>query len=173
MRIAGPLEFGEYIVTFLSYDNREIKSIWTEERWILEKDEQWMGGPYYRRGKHMYSFRNPELVIRLSEGAIEFLGGLSTLAGRPVYHDGWTVRDAVTDAPFDFDEYWRCEAGFIVNARGALYFTDGVRENISMGNRDWVEFVDFLRVSETEYSIRVGRSRYYLLDTAKWTCIRV
>ena len=166
------LNYGEYTWTNLPDRREEVENFWTRERWILEKGEQWMGGPYYRRGKHMYSFRNPELVIGLSEKAMQYPGGLSTLAGRPVYYDGVeTVLDAVTDAAlFDADCCWRCDAGFLVAAGDVLYFTDGVRKNLPMGDLDWNEDVEFLRVSETVYSIKLGAGRNFVLDTARWTC---
>ena len=84
------------------------------------------------------------------------------------------VRDARTDnAVFPADYISYSDAGFAVRVGEKLHFTDGVREDLPLGEIMGVEDVDFLRVSETEYSIKVGADRYYLLDTAKWTCRKV
>ena len=48
------LYFGEYTQRHLPDDGREFKSIWTGERWILKADEDWITGPYYRRGNHVF-----------------------------------------------------------------------------------------------------------------------
>ena len=166
---------GEYIRRNLPQGRREFKSIWTGERWILERYEYWMGGPYFRRGDHTFSIKDPELKIELSAKAVERRDSLWMLAGRPIYHDNDIVRDARTDdALFGADCIYECDAGFAVRVAGKLHFTDGVRKDLPLGEIKWGEDVEFLRVSETEYSIKVGLpGRYFLLDTAMWTCRRV
>ena len=178
--MAYSLYLGEYIRRDLPEGGGELKNIWTGERWILEADDCWMGGPYFERDGHAYSFRNPELKIELSARAISLWSERWMLGQRAVYHDDddGAVRDAITDAAlFPADFIWPCEAGFAVRFRGTLRFTDGVREDLPLGYIGWNEYVMFLRVSETEYSLKVGYYstgyHYFLLDTAKWTAIRI
>ena len=174
-RLAACLFSGEYIERWVPDDRREIKSFWTGKSWILEKDDSWLVGPYYQRGKHAYSFGNPELRIEMSENARK-RWWRSVLGGRPVYWSANEImRDATTDKElFVFDWCWDCEAGFAVKVGEDLHFTDGVRKDLPMGKICDGDAVRFLRVSETEYSLRVGCPatgyRYILLDVAKWTC---
>ena len=168
---------GEYIKINLPGGRREFKGVWTGARWTLEKDESWMGGPYYRRNNCMFSHRDPELKIELSAKAKEYQHRLRMLAGRPVYRDdARMVRDATNDdVLFDASHFWYSDAGLAVEHERKLRFTDGVRKDLPLGYIGPYERVDFLRVSETEYSLRKGSKktgyRYFLLDTANWTCI--
>ena len=170
---------GEYIWTELPEGRREMQNIWTGERWILAEDDAWLGGPYYRRGDCAYSFRNLELKIELSAKAIIRRLWMSMLGERPVYSDHvHMLRDATNDAAlFVTDIYWPCDAGFAIRVGRKLWFSDGVREGLPLGEIGPKEYVEFLRVSETEYSLRVGYRRtgyrYYLLDAANWTCRKV
>ena len=168
---------GEYIRTPLTENRCEFKSILTGERFILKEDETWMGGPYFLRGDHAFSFKDPELKIKLSEKAKKSRRWM--FGERPVYRDDdKMVRDATNDrALFEAPGLWICDAGFVVRVGEKLHFTDGVRKDLPLGKIVYPECVRFLRVSETEYSIQVGRLesgyRYFLLDTAKWTYHRV
>ena len=177
-RVSTGLFYGEYIWAYLPESREEVESIWTGERWILEKDEYWMGGPHYRRGNHVFSFRDPGLKIELSAKAVVNWRRLLMLGERPIYRGliENTLRDATNDnVLFDAKYLWVCDAGFAIQNGEDLYFTDGVRKDLPIDKIGCYETVEFLRVSETEYSIKVGRRstgyRYYLLDTAKWTCI--
>ena len=177
----GPVEnhlfCGEYIRRELPEDREEIENIRTGERFTLEKGEYWMGGPYFQRGDHLFSFKDPELKIELSEKAKKSRRWPWMFGERPVYRDDdKMVRDATNDAVlFKALALWVCDAGFAVQAGEKLHFTDGVRWDLPMGKIVFGETARFLRVSETEYSIRVGAPdtgyRYFLLDTANWTCI--
>ena len=134
-----------------------------------------MGGPYFWRGNHAYSLEDPGLKIELSAKAVSL--PLWMLGERPVYRDN-AVRDARTDKTlFAAKTIWACDAGVAVGGKGTLRFADGVREDLPLGEIRPKEYVEFLRVSETEYSIRVGvwatEYRYFLLDTARWTCIKI
>ena len=179
-RVSTSLFYGEYIWAYLPDRREEVENFWTRERWILEKGEQWMGGPYYLRGRYMFSFRDPGLKIEISAKAAENWRRLWMLGKRPIYR-GWfenTVRDARTDTVlFDAKYLWVCDAGFAIQNGGHLYFTDGVRKDLPIDKIGRDDTVEFLRVSETEYSLRVGiratACRYYLLDAAKWTCIKI
>ena len=171
---------GEYIKRYLPERRKEFKNIWTGERFILEEDEHWMSGPYFQRGNHMFSVRDPELKIELSEKAEKHWRWLFLLGERPVYYDRlcMLMRDARTDdALFGAEHFWVCDAGVVVEVGGKLRFTDGVRKDLPLGEIGPDEYVGFLRVSETEYSLRVGYRRtgyrYYLLDAANWTCRKV
>ena len=101
------------------------------------------------------------------------------LGGRPVYRDSeYTLRDATNDVVLFLDGgHWDCDAGFVIRVGEKLRFSDGVREDLPVGEIGPYEYVDFLRVSETEYVLRVGRVpteyRQHLLDVANWTCRRV
>ena len=166
--------YGEYIWTDLPDGRDEFKNIWTGERWILEKDDSWAGGSHYRRGNYVYSHRNPDVKFVLSANANKPRMWLCMLAGRPVYRDDNLVRDARTDDTlFSAEVIWPCDAGFAVEYGGTLRFTDGVRKDLPLGEIMGDEDVEFLRVSETEYSIKVGKDRYFLLDAANWTCREV
>ena len=84
------------------------------------------------------------------------------------------VRDARTDnAVFPADYISYSDAGFAVRVGKKFYLTDGVREDLPIGEFHEDDGARFLRVSETEYSIKVGADRYFLLDAAKWTCRKV
>ena len=164
---------GEYIRNFSLDGREEFENIWTGERFILEEDENWMGGPYFQRGTCALSLRDPELKIELSANAVKHWNSLWMLGERPVYFDD-VARDARTDdAVLNADCFWVCDAGFAVRVGKKLCFADGVREDLPLGEIKGDEDVEFLRVSETEYSIKVGKDRYYLLDTANWTCIKI
>ena len=174
--VTGYLHSGEYIRHFFPDNREEIKSIWTGKCWILEKNERWIRGAYYRRDRCVFSFRNPELKIELSAKAISRWLWIQMLGERAVYTDGTgRARDATTDAVrFAATELWGCDAGLAVRVGNELRFVDGVRKDLPVGGVEPDERVDFLRVSETEYSIKVGSpERYFLLDTAKWTCREV
>ena len=166
---------GEYIRNLLP-EGEEIESIWTGKSWILEKNARWIGGPYYRLNGHVYSHDDPGLKIELSRVARFNWYWLWMLGKRPVYRCADNVmRDATNDAMlFKATYFWVCDAGFAIWNEGKLCFTDGVREDLPMGKSEDTEFVIFLRVSETEYSLRVGSPRTgyrtILLDVAKWTC---
>ena len=177
--VVTDIVYGEYIWTELPEGRDELKNIWTGERWIPKKDEHWLCGSYYRRGDCAYSIRNTEQKIKLSAKAIARWPWMSMLGERPVYRDRvHMLRDATNDAAlFVTDTYWACDAGLAVEHEGKLRFTDGVRKDLPLGEIGPDEYVGFLRVSETEYSIRVGCRaagyRYYLLDAANWTCRKV
>ena len=179
MRLQGNLYSGEYKWRDLQEKGEEIKSIWTGARWIIKADEYWLGGPYFRRGNRVFSFKDPELKIELSAKAVNNWYRMRMLAGRPVYRDNAEMMcDATNDAAlFNVDHVYDCDAGFAVRVAGKLHFTDGVRKDLPLGEIKWGEDVEFLRVSETEYSIKVGNRRtgyrYFLLDAAKWTCIKI
>ena len=169
---------GEYIRTVMPDGREEFKSVWTGKRWILEEDEFWMGGPYFKRGNHAFSFKEPELKIELSAKAAKNWMQLWMLVERPVYRDSIVVRDARTDgALFVAECLYACDAGLVVEYGGTLRFTDGVRKTLQLGKIGRDENVMTLRVSETEYSLRVGHwstgYRYILLDAARWTATRV
>ena len=170
------LHHGEYFQTDLPGDREEYKNLWTGECFTLEKDEYWVGGDHFQHGNHVFSVSDPRLKIELSAKAVQNWQQLWLLVGRLVYYDGGTLRDAITDnVLFAADSFRICAAGCLIKVGGELRFTDGVREDIPLGEIGPNEFVRPLRVSETEYSIKVGRRatgyRYFLLDTARWTCI--
>ena len=172
------LYLGEYTQRYLPDNCREVKSIWTGEHRILEKDENWIDGDHFQRGNHVFSFKDPEPKFEISAKAVKFWWRLWMLGGSPVYSDGSTIRNGRTDEVLCVaDNCWPCDAGFAVRVWGKLHFTDGVREDLPLGEIGPRDLVTFLRVSETEYSIRVGvqatEYRYYLLDVANWTCRRV
>ena len=169
------LRFGEYIWTELPGGRRKIESVWTGKRWILEKEERWIGGSYYLRGRRVFSLENPNLRFAVSGEAAKRPRYMQMHGGRPVYHDrNNVVRDARTDDELFYATTFRtCYAGSAILLNKTLRFTDGVRRTISLGNIGEDEEVHFLRVSETEYSIKVGADRYYLLDAANWTCREV
>ena len=164
--------YGEYIWTGLPDDRGEIKNIRTGERWILEEEHEWVCGPYFKHGNRVFSFRNPELMIRLS-AKMTVHWRVWMLGKRAVYVNGddATVRDAITDETlFAADYIWGCDAGLVFDIGGKLHFADGVHDNIQLDEIGANEAVWILRVSETEYSIKVGADRYFLLDAEKLSC---
>ena len=176
MRVTARVFYGEYTEKFLPENRREIESTWSRERWILEKDDEWISGPYFRRGSNVYLVRDRTMKIGLPAKSVKHW--LYMLGEKPVYYDGSNIRDAITGVVLFAANYFRiCDAGFAVKVGEKLHFTDGVRKDLPLGKIVYPECVRFLRVSETEYSIQVGRLesgyRYFLLDTAKWTYHRV
>ena len=170
--MANTVRMGEYITRYLPEGCKELTNIWTRERWILDEDQRWIGGHYFWLVDHVFSLNDPAVYFKLSSDAVN----PRMLAGRPVYSSCSKIRDATTDKIlFCANFIWPCDAGLAVQNGTELYFTDGVREDLSMGKIMYGEDVKFLRVSETEYSLRVGSPRtgyrYFLLDVAKWTCI--
>mgnify|MGYP000856705532 FL=1 len=97
------------------------------------------------------------------------------LGGRPVYYFWNKVRDAVNNNElFLADQIGcSCEAGLFYTSGGEICFTDGQRHMRICKGVAADRFPILVRVSESEYEIRVGGERYYLLDTMKWTCISI
>ena len=119
------------------------------------------------------------MKIELSAKALVNRYRLQIFGERVIYSsDDGAFQDATNDRVL-FTAYfvWGCEAGCAIEVGGELRFSDGVREDLPVGEIGPYEYVDFLRVSETEYSLRAGYRRtgyrYYLLDVANWTCRRV
>ena len=177
-QVSDRVYLGEYNRTDLSEGRKEYTSFWTGERWILEENEYWMGGPYFHRGNLAFSASDPQLKIELSAKAVENWRQLWMLVGRPIYYDGEALRDAITDNVLFTTELFRvCSAGCLIEVGGELQFTDGVRENLPICKVRYEELARVLRVSETVYSVQVEMPetgyRYFLLDTARWTAIRI
>ena len=130
----------------------------------------WLYGPWVWRGDDVLSLEKPDAKFRLHAWMDDEWPEI--LGGRPVFCCEKMVYDAVTEkALFPADIVFTIAVGLLYIRDKKLFFTeDGIRYLFicDLLVLDWPVWV---RVSETEYSIKVGKDRHFLLDAAKWTCI--
>ena len=149
--------------------------MWSRRRWTTKKGDVWLSGPWVKRGTSVVSLDGQGARFELSKSVKNC--ALRMLRGRPIYlaNDG-ILRDAVSDKElFPIDSwYCECEAGLFYRTGDEMRFADGFGNHLKIrDDMDFFAFPKVVRVSESEYEIRVGGKQYYLLDTMKWTCISI